>query len=182
MLSTTLIEEALILSDLYNMNELLAVELLLEAETQMQYFPNLTRGLTAILLYYDSKKSIVNTLKLLLVARTGRTWILDDTMPSELTKLINDYTSRLIYDGLIVNLLSVERFPCFFFAIILLVFLKFAFFHDLQEQIELYNWQDEQAKLLKEGGLGNAKHRKQVDFLAFICCVQKREKMGATGR
>jgi nuclear pore complex protein Nup205 len=105
----TLIEEAVILSDLYNMNELLAVELLLEAETQMQYFPNLTRGLTAILLYYDSKKSIVNTLKLLLMARSGRTWILDDTMPAELTKLINDYTNRLIYDGLILNLLSKNR-------------------------------------------------------------------------
>lgn len=136
-LSVAFIEEAVILSDLYNLNEFTAVELLIEAESQMQFFPGLTRGLTAILLYYDAKKSLVNTLKLLLQARKGRTWSLLDetTCPPELIKFISDFSDKLVYDGLINNILK---------------------------QIEAYDWPKEQEQLLREGGLGNAKHRKQV--------------------
>jgi nuclear pore complex protein Nup205 len=72
----------------------------------MQYFPGLTRGLTAILLYYDRKKLIVNTLKTLLLVRSGRTWILDETIPVDFVNFINNYIDELIKEGLIGNLIS----------------------------------------------------------------------------
>lgn len=106
LLSASQIEEAIILSNLYNLNELACVELLIDAETQMQYFPGLTRGLTAILLYYDNKKLLVNTLKTILLARNGRTWILDETIPNDVTRFINDFINKLIQDGLIKNLIG----------------------------------------------------------------------------
>ena len=105
-LTPSLIEEALTLSDLFKLNELNSVELLVEAEEQMQYFHGFNRGLTAILLYYDCKKIAVNNLKTLLLARSGRTWVLDENMPNELTSFIYDFIDKLIKEGLIPNILS----------------------------------------------------------------------------
>ena len=75
----------------------------------MQYFPGLTRGLTAILLYYDRKKLIVNTLKTLLLVRSGRTWILDETIPPDFLNSIDRLIDGLIKEGLIGNLISKTR-------------------------------------------------------------------------
>ena len=105
-LTPSLIEEALTLSDLFKLNELNSVELLVEAEEQMQYFHGFNRGLTAILLYYDCKKIAVNNLKTWLLARSGRTWVLDENMPNELTSFIYDFIDKLIKEGLIPNILS----------------------------------------------------------------------------
>ena len=106
LLSELQVEETIILSNIYDLNEQSAVELLLEAETQMQYFPGLTRGLTAILLYYDRKKLIVNTLKTLLLVRSGRTWVLDETIPIDFINFVNHFIDDLIKEGLIGNLLG----------------------------------------------------------------------------
>jgi hypothetical protein len=105
-LSPSLIEEALTISELFTLSELSSVELLLEAEEQMQYFHGFNRGLTAILLYYDSKKLFINNLKTILLARTGRTWILDENMPQEISSFLNSYVDRLIQGGLVQKLLS----------------------------------------------------------------------------
>lgn len=73
----------------------------------MQYFHGFNRGLTAILLYYDSKKIAINNLKTLLLARPGRTWILDENIPIEITNYIFDLVIQLIDKGLISNILSI---------------------------------------------------------------------------
>lgn len=101
-----MIEEALTLSDLFGLSELASVELLFEAEEQMQYFHGFNRGLTAVLLYYDAKKVAVNNLKALVLARSGRTWLLDENMPSEVVKFVDDFVAKLIRDGLIPKLLG----------------------------------------------------------------------------
>lgn len=98
------------ISDLFSLNELSAVELLLEAEDQMQYFQGFNRGLTAILLYYDSKKLMVNCLKTLLLARSGRTWILDESIPSNILNFINDFSNKLLQNGVIKKLLGINNF------------------------------------------------------------------------
>ena len=105
-LEPSLIEEAIAISDLFSLNECACVELLLEAEGQMQYFYGFNRGLTAILLYYDSKKLMVNCLKTLLSARPGRTWILDESMPQEISNFISEYVNKLIQNGVIKKLLG----------------------------------------------------------------------------
>ena len=47
---TQFVEEALLLSDILDMNELTAVELLLHSEQQKANFPGLTRGMLMIML------------------------------------------------------------------------------------------------------------------------------------
>lgn len=101
-----MIEEALTLSDLFGLSEMAAVELLIEAEEQMQYFHGFNRGLTAVLLYYDTKKLAVNNLKSLIMARSGRTWILEESMPVEIVKFVDEFVARLIQNGLLSKILS----------------------------------------------------------------------------
>ena len=117
-LEPSLIEEAITISDLFSLNELACVELLLEAEGQMQYFYGFNRGLTAILLYYDSKKIMINCLKALLSARSGRTWVLDEAMPSEISHFISEYVNKLVQNGVIKKLLGIFIKFLFFYLII----------------------------------------------------------------
>ncbi len=117
-LEPSLIEEAITISDLFSLNELSCVELLLEAEGQMQYFYGFNRGLTAILLYYDSKKIMINCLKALLSARSGRTWVLDEAMPSEISHFISEYVNKLVQNGVIKKLLGITYKISFFYLII----------------------------------------------------------------
>nr|KAG5691716.1 hypothetical protein BaRGS_010219 [Batillaria attramentaria] len=51
--SQQFVAEALILSDLFQMDELAAVELLMAGENQLPNYPGLTRGLVAVILFYD---------------------------------------------------------------------------------------------------------------------------------
>lgn len=106
-IQSSVIEEALTLSDLFTLNELACVELLTEAEEQMQYFHGYNRGLTAILLYYDTKKIYVNNLRTLTLARKGRTWVFDETMSTEVTKMNSDFVDGLIQNGLVSKILSI---------------------------------------------------------------------------
>lgn len=111
-LTQSLIEEALTLSDLFGVSEMTAVELLMEAEDQMQYFHGFNRGLTAVLLYYDTKKLAVNNLKTLVMARSGRQWVLDAHMPPEIAKFIDDFVAKLINNGLVAKII------CTFFLLV----------------------------------------------------------------
>ena len=57
------IDEALVLSDILELNELFAVELLLAGEQQQPDFPSLTRGLVSVLLYHDGRRNLVTALR-----------------------------------------------------------------------------------------------------------------------
>ncbi|RNA32500.1 nuclear pore complex protein Nup205-like [Brachionus plicatilis] len=137
-LQPSVIEEAIALSDLFTLSELSSVELLVEAEEQMQYFHGFNRGLTAVLLYYDSKKIQMNSLKTLLLARSGRTWILDESTPAEITNFIDSFVQRLVQNGLIEKILA---------------------------QIGVHEWSKAEENLVRVNGLGSLKHRKQVKNL-----------------
>lgn len=134
----SVIEEAIALSDLFTLSELSSVELLIEAEEQMQYFHGFNRGLTAVLLYYDSKKIQMNNLKTLMLVRSGRLWILDENIPSEIINFIDSYVQRLVKNGLIEKMLA---------------------------QLGNHEWSKAEENLLRVNGLGNLKHRKQVKNL-----------------
>ncbi|KAL1374498.1 hypothetical protein pipiens_018057, partial [Culex pipiens pipiens] len=106
-LSKDLVDESVILSDMYDLNELIVLELLCTAQQQMPNHPGLPRGLVAVLLYYDGRKSLVASLKELFQARAGVSWCTD--APQEITQLITAYTDGLVADGLldkIVDLLG----------------------------------------------------------------------------
>ncbi|XP_068134073.1 nuclear pore complex protein Nup205 isoform X2 [Hyperolius riggenbachi] len=128
-----LIKEAFILSDLFNMGEVAAVELLLAGEHQQPHFPGLTRGLVAVLLYWDGKMCIANSLRTLIQSRKGRTFTLG--LSPEVVTMTTRFTDDLMESGLTQKILT------------------------LVSQIDVNNEFD---KLQKARGLGNERHRKEV--------------------
>ncbi|KAF4101210.1 nuclear pore complex protein Nup205 isoform X1 [Onychostoma macrolepis] len=140
LLPEQLISEAFILSDLFDLGELAALELLLAGEHQQPHFPGLTRGLVTVLLYWDGKRCVANSLRSLIQSRHGKTFTLD--LSPELVNLTTRFTDELMAQGLtkqILNLIS-----------------------DISVTREL-------ERLQKERGLGNEKHRKEVSDLIKEC-------------
>ncbi|XP_058819266.1 nuclear pore complex protein Nup205 [Topomyia yanbarensis] len=103
-LSKDLVDESVIISDMYDLNEYIALELLCTAQQQMPNHPGLPRGLVAVLLYYDGRKSLVASLKELFQARAGVSWCTD--APTEITQLITAYTDALVADGVLEKILD----------------------------------------------------------------------------
>ncbi|XP_011172617.2 nuclear pore complex protein Nup205 [Solenopsis invicta] len=103
-LSKELVDETLIISDMYDLNEFMALDLLCTAQLQMPHHPGLTRGLTAVLLYYDGRKALTSVLRTLVHTRIGHSWAVD--APIALTRHITDYTNKLQEDGLLNRILS----------------------------------------------------------------------------
>ncbi|OCT58146.1 hypothetical protein XELAEV_18002475mg [Xenopus laevis] len=96
-LEEQLIKEAFILSDLYNIGEIAAVELLLIGEQQQPTFHGLTRGLVAILLYWDGKSCMADSLLHLIQARKGKTFTLNHrTVVESMEESLEPHVSDLI--------------------------------------------------------------------------------------
>lgn len=140
MLSKDLVDESIIISDMFNLNEYIALELLCTAQQQLPHHPGLPRGLIAVLLYYDGRKTLVTTLKQLFQARRGISWCVD--APQDVINLITIYTDSLIADGILIKIL------------------------DLLEKLDLTQ---ERAILSENRALGPPKHYRQViDFFEEI--------------
>ncbi|KAJ4431675.1 hypothetical protein ANN_20275, partial [Periplaneta americana] len=135
-LSKELVDEAIIISDMYDLNEYMALDLLCTAQQQMPYHPGLTRGLVAVLLYYDGRKSIVTALRALVQARRGISWILESS--EEVVNYITQYTQELMEYGLINKILELLQTL------------------DLSKEIEL---------LQQNRALGGPRHHRQVEDL-----------------
>ena len=103
-MSQTLVEEALIVSDLFKLNELSSLQLLLHGEEQLPQYPGLTRGLVAVILYYDGRKALVQALKILVSGRPGLSW--SSEAPEEVTDLVTSHTDNLMAAGLTDTILS----------------------------------------------------------------------------
>jgi len=103
-LEQSFVDEAMIVSDMFNLNENIAVELLHTAEQQMHFYPDLTRGLISVLLYYDARRAIVNSLKLLMQSRKGNCWAVDAA--DEILSAITKYTDKLVDKGLVEQILQ----------------------------------------------------------------------------
>ncbi|CAH2276623.1 nuclear pore complex Nup205 [Pelobates cultripes] len=135
-----LIAESFILSDLFNIGEVAAVELLLAGEHQQPRFPGLTRGLVAVLLYWDGKRCIANSLRTIIQSRRGKTFTME--LSPELVSMATRFSDELMENGLTHKIL------------------------DLVSQIDVNN---EFEKLQKDRGLGNEKHRKEVSDMIKEC-------------
>lgn len=135
-LSKELYQEAIILSDMFEINEFVALDLLCTAQIQMPYYPSLPRGLVAVLLYYDGRKALVTTLLYLVQARTGVQWCVK--VNPDVAKFVTDYTDQLMEGGLFNRIFELLRTL------------------DLSKEIE---------KLQQNLALGGPKHRRQVTDL-----------------
>lgn len=132
-LSKELYQEAVILSDMYDLNEFVALDLLCTAQIQMPYYFGLPRGLVAVLLYYDGRKALATSLRMLVQARRGVQWRVDAS--DELINFITSYTNQLKDNGLLIKILELLKTL------------------DLSEEME---------KLRKNVALGGPRHRRQV--------------------
>lgn len=132
-LSKDLVDESIIISDMFNLNEYKALELLCTAQQQIPNHPGLPRGLVAILLYYDGRRTLVSTLKQLFQARQGISWCIEASQ--EVTAYITEYTNSLFDTGILNKII------------------------DLLEQLDLTQ---ELALLSENRALGPPKHHRQV--------------------
>lgn len=87
-----------------DLNELSAVELLLAGEQSQPDFPRLTRGLVAVLLYYDGRRNLVTSLRSLIQAREGVLWTLG--LSSSVVSVVNSFTDYLFQNGLVDKILA----------------------------------------------------------------------------
>ena len=55
-------------------------------EAQLANYPGLTRGLVAVLLFYDGQRSLVTALRALTQAREGRTWTVGVSMEMQVSQ------------------------------------------------------------------------------------------------
>lgn len=107
------VDEALLLSDILDLNETSAVELLLAGEQQLPRFPDLTRGLVAVLLYHDGRRNLVSSLRSLIQAREGVTWTLE--LSPTVASLVTSFTDQLFEENLVdkilhlLNSISVDK-------------------------------------------------------------------------
>lgn len=99
-LSKDLVDETIVLSDMYNLNEFISLELLTTAQQQMAQYPGLPRGLVAILLYYDGRKTLTSSLKDLMQSRLGISWCTDG-VSMDLIQLVTAYTDSLVGEGIL---------------------------------------------------------------------------------
>ncbi|XP_052758828.1 nuclear pore complex protein Nup205 isoform X2 [Galleria mellonella] len=107
LLSKELVDEAIIISDMYNVNEYLALELLHTAQRQSPRHPGLPRGLVAILLLYDGRQALVRALKELVMARDGVCWCI--SAREEIVSYVSRYVDVLMGDGLAASVLDALR-------------------------------------------------------------------------
>ncbi len=75
-------------------------------EEQLNEYPGLTRGLVSVLLYYDARKALAQSLRTLIQGREGLTWTLE--LPAEVTELISHFTGQLVEDGMVEKILSMS--------------------------------------------------------------------------
>ncbi|KAL1493157.1 hypothetical protein ABEB36_011268 [Hypothenemus hampei] len=104
LLSLELYEETVIFSDMFDLNELIALDLLCTAQLQMPYFPGLSRGLVAVLIYYDSRKALLTTLLYLVQARHGVQWTVN--IKPDISRFLTEYTDQLMDAGIFKRILD----------------------------------------------------------------------------
>ena len=100
-------EETIILSDLFNFNELRAAELLHFGESQKPRYPLWSRGLIAVMLYFDAKFSVVHSLKLITKAVSGLTWSADVT--DDVSAFLEGYITDLINENVVAKILQAMK-------------------------------------------------------------------------
>lgn len=92
------------MSDMYSLNEFIALELLTTAQQQMPQYPGLPRGLVAVLLYYDGRKALISALKDLMQTRVGVSW--STYVSNDVTLLVTSFIDALVADGILKKIIE----------------------------------------------------------------------------
>lgn len=109
-LTHDLIEETCNLSDLFDVNEITALELLLTAEGHLSsYSSGLSRAALAVTLYFDAYCALAESLNSIIKRRAGR-MPLSDPPSRDVGNVISSFTEDLWQSGLLKNVLCRFRF------------------------------------------------------------------------
>ena len=128
------IDECFAISDLFQLNEYDALLLLIEGESLQANYPDCTRGLLAVQLYYESKERLAACLAYLMACLNGRTFQSMLKM-SKSIDFCQNFVNELIEQRLIENIV---------------------------EQLIVFQIGLEEQRLYSKAGLGNVKHRRRV--------------------
>lgn len=79
-------------------------KLIFSGEEQLCNYPGLTRGLVSVLLYFDGRKSLVQSLRTLIQARSGLTWTLE--LSEDVSELVSQFTQQLLEEGMVEKILG----------------------------------------------------------------------------
>ena len=82
----------------FNLKENISVDFLHTAEQQMHYYPDLTKGLILVILYYDAHHAIINSLTIHVQARKSFLWAVDTS--EQVANLVTKYSNKLVGKGL----------------------------------------------------------------------------------
>lgn len=86
---------------MFDLDEFLALELLCTAQHQMIHYPGLPRGLVAVLLYYDGRKALANSIRDLFQITSGVSWVPES--PKNLVLLVSSFTQALVEESNILE-------------------------------------------------------------------------------
>ncbi|CAF2870744.1 unnamed protein product [Rotaria sp. Silwood2] len=128
------IDECFAISDLFQLNEYDSLLLIIEGESLQSNYPDCTRGLLAVQLYYESKERLAACLAYLMACLSGRTFQ-SLLKISKSIEFCTNFTNELIEQRLIENII---------------------------EQLISFQIRNEEQKLYSKAGLGNVKHRRRV--------------------
>ncbi|CAF1156078.1 unnamed protein product [Didymodactylos carnosus] len=146
-LPRTVIEECFALSDLFDIDEHQSLLILLEGESLLPNYPDCTRGLLAVQLYYESKERLSACLAYLMAGIRGRTF--QPLIKSEdLIDFCSHFVDELVSQRLIENIV---------------------------DQLIRFQFSTEEQKLYSKAGLGNVRHRRRVyDYIRNVRCFQSK--------
>lgn len=87
------------MSQMFDLNELSSLELIIAGENQESRFAGLTRGPIAVLLYLDGRKCLLKALHTLVESSSGRTW--SSKLSRDLSRVINRFIEDLKVEGVV---------------------------------------------------------------------------------
>ncbi|KAI5710857.1 hypothetical protein M8J75_012010 [Diaphorina citri] len=93
-----IVDEAITLSNMYNLDEQVALDLLCTAQQRCADYPGIPRGPVAILLYYDAHFALATTLKMLVHGHQGLRW--ESNCSPDVQKCVTKFVDELVNDGL----------------------------------------------------------------------------------
>ena len=133
-LPESMVREALLVADMYCLNEMAALSLIKSAQEEKTLYPGMPRGLIAVLFYYDSREHFANAFKTLVQARQGISWTLlegNEELSVSITRYLKPMLNLNMLDKLLEVLSNME----------------------LAKEVEL---------LQQNRALGDARHRRMV--------------------
>ena len=128
------IDECFAISDLFQLNEYDSLLLLVEGESLQANYPDCTRGLLAVQLYYESKERLAACLAYLMACVNGRTF----------QSLLRSRSSIDFCQNFIEELVEQRLIE------------------KIVDQLRDFQIRNEEQKLYAKAGLGNVKHRRRV--------------------